>query len=629
MKKISILATIVSFSLPACFILSKNNSQITNNNTAVALQSGEVNPQNIVFPKDGGVVNVKDAPYNAKGDGVTDDTTAIQKALSKYANGNKIIYLPKGTYLVSDKLEWPSGRGGQNQKRTILQGENRTQTIIKLKDNAKGFTKQSKPKAVIWTGEKPAQRFRNAIRNLTVDTGKGNRGAIAIQFIANNQGAIRDVTIKSGDGLGVTGLDMAYTNEVGPLLVKNLRVIGFKRGINTGNKVNSQTFENITLENQREYGFYNRGQVVSIRNLTSINSVPAIYNDDGFVTLLDAKLTAPGKTSTIAAITNNSTLFARNIKTSGYKIAIENNKGTRKNSAGVTVQEFVSHPVQNLFTTPLKSLNLPIKDTPNVPWDALRDWVSPTNFGAKPDDNKDDSAAIQKAIDSGKTTVYFPNGKYQIDRNIYIRGNVRRIIGLEASIAGKGIFNFSNGTSPVVILERLGGVGSGIVHATSRTLVLSSMGLAGSGAKASYSNTGSGNLFIEDVVGGQWKFNNQKVWARQLNPENPTTKILNNGGTLWVLGLKTEREGIIIDTKNGGKTEVAGGFIYSTSKPKKTPMFTNDNSSVSVSISECNFNGNPFRTLVKQKKGSTTKTLSKGDTPQRCNGSVIPLYVGY
>lgn len=629
MKKTYIFAIIASFTLPACFILSKNSQQISYHNTAVALQPGEVNPQNIVFPKDGGVINVKDAPYNAKGDGITDDTAAIQKALSEYANKNKIIYLPKGTYLVSDKLKWPSGRGGQNQKRTILQGENRTQTIIKLKDNTQSFTNPNKPKAVIWTGNKPAQRFRNAIRNLTLDTGKGNRGAIAIQFIANNQGTIRDVTIKSGDGLGITGLDMAYTDEVGPLLIKNLRVMGFKRGIKTGHRVNSQTFENITLENQREHGIYNRGQVVNIRNLTSINSVPAVYNADGFVTLIDANLTANSKTSTTAAITNNSTLFARNIKTSGYKIAIKNNKGTRKNTTSLTIKEFVSHPIHNLFSTRLQSLNLPIKNTPNVPWDDLKDWVSPTNFGAKPNDNKDDSEAIQKAIDSGKTTVYLPNGRYQIKRNIYIRGNVRRIIGLEASIAGRGKFNFANGTSPLVVLERLDGVGSGIVHTSSRTLVLSSMGLAVSGAKASYSNTGSGNLFLEDVVGGPWKFNNQKVWARQLNPENPTTKILNNGGNFWVLGLKTERGGIIVDTKKGGKTEVAGGFIYSTSKPKKTPMFTNDNSAISISISECNFNGNPFKTLVREIKGSETKILNRGNTPQRCNGSVIPLYVGY
>ena len=43
-----------------------------------------------------GAINVKSAPYNAKGDGVTDDTGAIQKAIAE----NEIVFLPKGRYRV-------------------------------------------------------------------------------------------------------------------------------------------------------------------------------------------------------------------------------------------------------------------------------------------------------------------------------------------------------------------------------------------------------------------------------------------------------------------------------------------------------------------------------------------------
>lgn len=597
--------------------------------TPIALETADRKTENIVFPTDGGVINVKQAPYRAKGDGVTDDTAAIQQALDADPNGNKIIYLPNGTYLVSDQLQWPTGSGGNTYKRTILQGQRTTGTIIKLKNNAAGFNNPFFAKAVIWTGKAPAQRFRNAIRNLTVNTGKSNPGAIGIQFIANNQGTVRSVTIQSDDGQGKIGLDMAYTDEIGPLLVKNVKITGFNVGIKTANRVNSQTFENVTLENQKEYGLANYGQVINIRNLQSINSEPAIYNKDGIITLLDAKLTGTSKAFGQPAIINNSTLFARNIKTFGYKIAIENNSGTRQHASNPSVAEFVSHEIYNLLPTPLKSLNLVIKETPNVPWDALIDWESPTHFGAVPNDNKDDSAAIQAAIDSGKTTVYFPNGSYEVGKTIQIRNNVRRIIGLEAKIAGKGIFRFENGKAPVVVVERFDGIGGGIIHASSRTLVLSSMGLAVSGGSASYANTGTGNLYIEDVVGGPWFFNKQKVWARQLNPENPMTKIANNGGMLWILGLKTEREGIAVETKASGRTEITGGFIYSTSVAKIMPIFTNNNSSVSLTIGECNYNGNHFKILISETRDGVIKRLNRGDTTQRCGGSVIPLYVGY
>ena len=59
-----------------------------------------------------GIINVKD--YGAKGDGVTDDTAAIQKAIDN--NLGKTIFFPHGTYIVSDTIYTYRG----DSKRSLL-----------------------------------------------------------------------------------------------------------------------------------------------------------------------------------------------------------------------------------------------------------------------------------------------------------------------------------------------------------------------------------------------------------------------------------------------------------------------------------------------------------------------------
>ncbi len=585
--------------------------------------------ENVVFPLDANTLNVKD--FGAKGDGRNDDTAAIQALLNAHPNGQRIIYLPNGTYLVSKTITWPAGTPGKGDdyKNTILQGQSESGVTIRLKDRTPGFESATNPKAVIFTGPAPAQRFGNSIRNLTVDTGTNNPGSIGVQFNASNQGSMRHVTIQSGDGQGINGLDLNFVDEIGPLLVKHVTVKGFRYGIRTGFSINSQTFEHITLKNQREYGMYNTGQTVNIRGLTSENTVTAIYNAGGRIALIDSSLKGTGAAASKPAIRNDFPLdlLVRNLNTSGYRVAIENKQQT--GTFGKTVKQFPASPAP--------TLNLPIKETPEVPWgNPTNDWANVVAFGAIPNDGRDDSAAIQAAIDSGKPTVYLPVGTYNLTKTILIRKRLQRLIGTEANVeVPKTVdpgFKVIDGSNPVVVFER---IGSGynptptIENASARTLVIRDA------TNVSGRMTGSGDVFIENVVSNPWQtwtFNRQNIWARQFNVENIGTHITNNGGKLWILGLKTERGGTLIDTKGGGKTEVLGGLAYTTSPgPDGTqnyPMFINNGSSISITLGEVNYGSPTYKTYIQEIGGGNTRNLTGDKLPNyQGSGKQIPLYV--
>lgn len=70
----------------------------------------------VVLDKSGQVFNVK--AYGAKGDGTTDDTSAIQSALSAAPSGS-VVFMPYGSYVVSAPITIPPGVTLQGSSRTF------------------------------------------------------------------------------------------------------------------------------------------------------------------------------------------------------------------------------------------------------------------------------------------------------------------------------------------------------------------------------------------------------------------------------------------------------------------------------------------------------------------------------
>ncbi|MEL7267788.1 MAG: hypothetical protein AAFP69_23675, partial [Planctomycetota bacterium] len=387
--------------------------------------------------------------------------------------------------------------------------------------------------------------------------------------------------------------------ENGPLLIENVSVDGFEVGIRTSIQTASQTFEDISLTNQKVFGWVNEAdQNVFVRNLTSVNEVRAIHNapfrvgQNAVFTLIDSTLQGTGDAANEIAILTEERFYARNVTTDGYARPVSYRQANgfiagNRDLQGDYIEEYWSEGGQNrrtggtheLFSgTADTTLRLPISDAPEADLETdLTKWASPSSFvSANPDgtpsgipgDAFDDSRAIQSAIDSGATTIYFPNdGRWVIDDVVTVRGNVERINGLEsrlASLTGDGRVRLGNTSADSVTIERFAGTGATQVtyeHVSDQTIVARNM----QGFQYQPITDAPGDLYLYDVVQSHFEFRNQNVWARQLNVEGransqdatlPDQKILNDNSNVWVLGLKLENEGTVVRTINGGSTEL-------------------------------------------------------------------------
>jgi Pectate lyase superfamily protein len=621
------------------------NSKVTND----AKKSLNNNLLNYVSKKElfatlseelGGVINVRD--YGARGDGVTDDTQAFKKALERdeIANQGKIIYIPNGTYLVSDTIVWPKGsHSGLYYKRTTLLGESRKEVIIKLKDNSPGFSEEQR-KPIIDTKHNRANGFRNTIENVTISTGSGNKSAIGLKFNSNNGGGIFNVSIIAGDGQGSHGLDLTGL-ELGPLLVKNVSVTGFDKGILVGGgKTNSVHMENIELKQQNELGIDQAMQVLTIRNLKSFNHVPVIHvrNHSATLTLLGAELeginssditaietkyreegkSTPGEKKTINT-------FLLKIKQKGYQNTAQIYNCDTGNLEIIkdSIDEWSCGKPLRGFSAQTKILNLPVKDTPYLEHDLKSAVVAQGNS----------EVGIQAAIDTpGVKTVFLPNRSYQIRKPILIRGTVKKIIGMRAFFSKKSVdpmFRLENGQEPIVTLERL--EEASIEHNSKRSLAIAHSALK------SYTNTvaGTGDIFFEDIVLDRLRLYKQNAWARSLNieaiPSDSEAKIMNNGGSLWILGLKTENPGTIIETKNNGSTEVLGGFNYINKNiPSTIPsqaQYINNNSKMSILTRSYLPTAIGYEVLMREIKDGVSKDIMNSN--RRSETERLFPYLGY
>lgn len=595
------------------------------------------------FPADAGVIDLTQEPYNAVGDGQTDCSDAIQRALDDYAAKNHILYLPAGTYLVSHQLRWgPSKRlnpdldekwAAYNRHRlTILQGERESKTIIKLADNCEGFQnsewrdKDERPggSAVIWTGGWPAQRFRNAVRNLTIDTGKGNPGAIGIQFNASNQGTMHRVTVRSGDGQGTIGIDLGFCGDHGPGAGRHLTVEGFDYGVWAAT-MNSMTLWDLTLRAQRKAGIRILTEELWLSDVVSENTVPALEVGprwNTFGTVIGGRFDGGGSDQPAIRILGKAGdrhLFCRDLAISGYAKSVEVATDPALEVAEGNLDFWSLHGGSTMFEgDAIRDFGLEVKHAPELPHPKLgKDWANVAAFGAvgaapgKPSpDWPDDTAGFQAALDSGASTLYIPAGRVWNVGDLTIPASCERIIGCEAYLNGD-TWTIAEGARAPLVLERWhpwwnDGRKITLDIRADRTVVVRDL------VGMMIHQYGAGDLFVEDVVGQLFLHGSHtKAWCRYLNYEpNREWGIVNEGGKLWIHGAKTEHPGPKVKLTDGSTTEFYGSFWYAShGKRDALGIELVDSQLLMASHRMHSFNKGAWTPFVKATMGGVTKEL--------------------
>ncbi|KAF2671194.1 glycoside hydrolase family 55 protein [Microthyrium microscopicum] len=144
--------------------------------------------------------NVKE--YGAKGDGVTDDTAAIQKAIAGRGGGGgffsttrNLVYFPAGTYVVSSGLKASSW--------SVFQGDPINRPVIKA---SAGFSGTVLLRGSVGASSGLADFFRT-VKDLVFDTtAVPSSKSLAIILWSLSQGSqIQNVLFKMAPGAGATG----------------------------------------------------------------------------------------------------------------------------------------------------------------------------------------------------------------------------------------------------------------------------------------------------------------------------------------------------------------------------------------------------------------------------------------
>jgi hypothetical protein len=383
------------------------------------------------------------------GDGRADDSAAIQRAIDAAAapEGGGLVFLPSGRYRITRSILLRSG--------VRVFGVGKTRPVIVLADDTPGFG-SGIAAMVSFTGEdqfrsgKPAvpprttvpfdptifdatqTTFYSALANVDFQVGSGNAGAVAVRFRVAQHAYLRHIDFHMGSGF-------AGVYQVGNAC-QDLHFYGGRYGIVTEKTAPMWPFTllDTTFEGQRDAAIREHEAGLTLVNVGISNTPVGIEIDRGYSDSLWGKDVRFDNVSNAAVLISNEDNVHTQI---GFDNAVARGVPVfaRMRESGATVAGKGAEYRVRDFSYGLKIGALgqmgayateadivPLARMPAAPPPAIRPlppvsaWANARDLGVRGDGESDDTAALQRAIDTHRV-LYLPIGRYRITDTLTLR----------------------------------------------------------------------------------------------------------------------------------------------------------------------------------------------------------------
>jgi sugar lactone lactonase YvrE len=447
-----------------------------------------------VRPDDPKAVYLTRDAFPVKGDGIADDSDAIQQAIDKVQAGANqgIVFVPEGRYRITRTIYvWPAIR---------LIGYGAARPVFLLGRSTPGYQDPSQENyMVFFAGGRPgagrggpgaaaasqqprrsgrdglnlamprdagAGTFYSAMSNIDLEIEDGNPGAIGVRARYAQHSYLSHMDFRIGSGLAAI--------HDGGNEAEDLRFYGGQYGIITRKPSPGWQFTLVdaTFEGQAVAAIKEHEAGLTLIHPVFRNVPTAISIDPGYAEELWVKdgrmenITGPAvivsrENSQRTELNMENVVCDRvpqfaSFRESGKKIA---------GPGGIYEVKTFSHglhfadlgaagEIRTIFeTVPLRSLPADKADLPALP---PRDtWVNIRSLGVKGDGETDDTEAIRAAV-AGHRSLYFPAGKYRVTSTIVLKPD-SVLVGLHPSatalVLADGTAAFQGAGGPIPVIE--------------------------------------------------------------------------------------------------------------------------------------------------------------------------------